>query len=410
MKRVLLIITTAYGKLPKSIYVLFFATIINLVGGFVMSFLALLLKSALGYSIDTVANYIIITGVSTTLAPIIGGYLGDRTNKKNTYVRATIAGCAFLFVCGFLTESYISLIPILMIISSFFYSMANPILNAMIADICPDEVDQKRAFNLMYMGMSLGLAFGGIIGGRLMTNYLKWFFFIDGITTAISVILILLYVKDVKPSHSEVKVKSQMVDKSNPIKALLSRKTLVLFILFSLFGYSLPSQLRFGLQEHVLTFFGKETAPEIMGNIVSVNALVIIFLSVFVNNISLKFKPIKNVIFGTLLTAIGFVMYAFIQNILILYYVSVIIWTVGQILTVTNSTVYIMQNTPINQRARFGAMVDLIRGTAIVLSPKLMSFFILNIGISMSWVAMSSLCVIGLAGLTLIMKHDKKFT
>lgn len=410
MKRTLNIIRNAYGDLPKSIYILFFASVINLVGGFVQSFLALLLKTSLGYSTAHIANYIIITGISTTLAPIIGGYLGDKKSKKLTYVISTILGCIFLFICGFLTNNHIHLVPILMIISSFFYSMASPILNAIIADICEDETDQKRTFNLMYMGMSLGLAIGGFIGGRLMTKYLKWFFFIDGITTAISIILVILYVKDIKFKSSKKTKKSQKADLSNPIKAIFKRPLLLAFIFFSLFGYALPSQIRFGLQEHVYFYFGKSLAPTIMGNIVSFNAIIIILFSIAVNNYSIKRKATTNVIIGTILTAIGFVMYAFIGKILILYYLSVFIWTIGQILTVTNSTVFIMQNTPINQRARFSAIIDLIRGTAVVLSPKLMSFFIYHLGIDKSWIAMSFLCIIGIVGLLFVRRKENRST
>ncbi len=72
-----------------------------------------------------------------------------------------------------------------------------------------------------------------------------------------------------------------------------------------------------------------EQGAFIFGTITSVNAFVVIFATPILTTVSEKLKDLNKIVVGVFLMTIGFGMYIFIQGIMSLYYVSIIIFTLG---------------------------------------------------------------------------------
>lgn len=405
-------IKDSYGGLPRSIYVLFIARIINRIGGFVYAFLTIYMRTKLGMSEGDIGYFIMLQGTLSMASPFIGGYIADKKGRKLIYVLAPSVSALLFMACGFITDTNPHLVPPLIIVASMLNNLVGPINSAMVADITQTPEERRKAYSLLYLGINLGVAIGPIIGGFLLANYTKWFFFGDGITTFISVILVALFVKETMLSHEEMKEfdGNEKMETGSTLRVLLKKPVLLSFTIFSMISAIVYAQSSFGFSLHLADAFGETQGPKYLGILMSFNAIVVIFFTMFITEFLKNRKEINNIAIASLLNAIGFGMLAFISNELPLYFVSVLIWTWGEIIMVTNNSVFIMSHTPVNYRGRFNALISFITGVGFVISPKLMSYLIENYGYSVSWIAVGGVAIIATIGFIITGKVDRKKT
>jgi MFS family permease len=143
-----------YRGLPKGIYVLFVAQIINAVGNLIYPFLTFFLTQRLGYGSATAGMFILFLSVAYVPGSLIGGKLADVIGRKKVLVGTQgMAALAFV-LCAFLGNSPI--VPWLLIVSHFFFGAANPTHEAITADMTSGE-QRQSAFSLLYFIHSLWL-------------------------------------------------------------------------------------------------------------------------------------------------------------------------------------------------------------------------------------------------------------
>lgn len=400
----------AYGDLHRSIYILFLSTVINRMGGFVHAFLAMLLATKLQYSTGQIADFVLLTGLISMVAPLLGAHLADRYQRKTTYILGSMtAGCIYL-LAGFVSSSHLEVIPYLLMAAAFFFAIGEPVRSAMVADICEDEDTRRRSYSLIYLGINIGVAIGPLIGGRLLANHLDIFFYSGGFSTLIALALVLLFVEETMPSAEKQRLKTgqEQAASGTTLKLLWQRKLLLAFILVSTLGNLIYAQYGFGLQLKLTGAFGQVRAPILFGDLTAFNAILVVSLTVFLTRITQGLRITTNLSIAALLTALGFGMYALFEQSIPLYYLSVLVWTLGEILNVTNMNVFIMHHTPINYRARFGAIFQLMGGFAFMLSPKIMQWLMQYYTMDTGWWMFGFLGLLGTLGMLFIRKGEKQ--
>ena len=375
-----------YTKLPKSIYILFFARMVNSMGAFVYPFLTIYLTKTL--SIDEgEAGYLVMLAVAAH-APglLVGGRLADWLGRKKILILFQGLAAICLIPCAFLNNPF--LIPKLLILSAFFHGAAQPASTAMTTDLT-NPGNRKAAFSLLYLGGNIGFAVGPLIAGFLYNNYLMWIFLGDAATTFASLTLVYLFVKETLPSKEEIEEsfklenKYERAEKGNLWQVLWKRPRLLLFTLISLIYSFVYSQMSFSIPIQVVELFG-DKGPKIFGVIMTTNALVVSCLTIIIISLTRKIKPVLNVTFAGLLYAVGFGMIFFITGLPWLL-LSTVIWSIGEILVTTNTNVYIANNTPMSHRGRFNAVIPVIMGAGFALGPLISGDYIREYGIKNVW-------------------------
>ena len=375
-----------YSGLPRSIYVLFFARIINSLGAFVYPFLTLFLTDKLGMGEKETGLYFMIAAVVSVPGSFIGGFLSDRIGRKKIIVFFQSLAALMFIPCAFLEHSL--LIPKLIILANFFGGAAQPAYSAMLADITNEE-NRKSAFSLLYLGINVGFAVGPLIAGFLYNKYIEWIFLGDAITTILSLILITVFVEESIPSSDKVKQSydidsHEKAEEGSFISVLFRRPALLAFavvstiysFVFAQHGYSIPLQIK--------EIFGVEIGSKMFGTLMTTNAVVVLVMTLFVTDLTKKIKPILNIAMAGIMCAIGFGMLYF-ANKYIVFFVSTIIWTIGEILQATNSGVYIANHTPMSHRGRFNSILPIISGTGWAVAPYIMGGVIENHGVRTVW-------------------------
>lgn len=403
-------VKTNYGGLPRSIYILFFAKIINRLGGFVYAFLALYMKTKLGMNEGDIANYILINGAVSMMSPFIGGYVADKKGRKAIFVSVQFMGSMFFIACGFYTKTRPEIIPVLLIMASVLYNMVDPISNAMVADITEDQDQRRRSYSLLYLGINIGVAVGPLLGGFLLANYVQWFFFGDAITTIISVILVALFVNETMLTSEEMEKVEGGEKMESGVTALIfiKKPVLLMYTIFAILSSAVYAQMGFGLSLHMDHVFGGDYGAAYYGMLISFNAVVVLVFTIALTELLKRFRPVYNVAIASLLNTIGFGMIAFIGSRLPLFFMSVFIWTVAEIVMVTNSNVFIMAHTPVNYRGRFSAVIGFLMGVGFVVSPRIMSSMMVNYSYETAWKGIGIISFVAFLGFMVTGYVDKK--
>ncbi|MBS4537034.1 MFS transporter [Clostridium sp. D2Q-11] len=383
-----------YKGLPVSIYVIFFAAIVNNMGNFVGPFLTMFLTYRVGINVGMVGIIVACNAGLGMLGAMIGGKLIDQIGRKKILIIfRTLAGIGY-GTCAFV-ESPLIITSILMF-SSFFGGFSQPVYGTIITDITDGE-ERKSAFSLHYMAINIGYSVGPLLAGFLYKNYLMWLFLGDALTTFLSIALVAIFVPETLPDKDEI-MESQSktyekAEEGNLLSILIKRPTLLMFSFIIVIYFIVFSQFNFGLSLQIGDVFGDNGAT-LFGVLMTVNAVMCSIFTVVVNSATKDFKSSFNIAVGGILYMIGFGMIAFINSFW-LFVVSTIIWTIGEILVATNTSVYIANHTPITHRGRFNAVFPIIRKLGFIIGPMMAGAYVKYSGIKSLWILIGALSLVG---------------
>jgi MFS family permease len=127
-----------------------------------------------------------------------------------------------------------------------------------------------------------------------------------------------------------------------------------------------------------------DQGPTYYGFLMSVNAITVIVLTIFIISLTKRFKPLVNIIFSGIFYMVGFGMIWVIHSFW-LYAISTALWTIGEILNMTNFGVYIANNSPKNFRARFNAVSSLSFSLGSTLGSSVMGAYVDYAGLDAVW-------------------------
>ena len=219
-----------YKNLPRSVYVIFFASIINNLGNFVVPFLTMFLTYSIGMNVGVVGLIVAINSFVGLIASAHGGKLIDVVGRKKIFIIFRTTSAIAIALCAFTKNPII--LTTLLILSNFLSGYSLPVYSTIITDITEGE-QRKTAFSLQYMALNIGFSVGPLLAAFLYNNYLTWLFLGDAITTFISVILVAVYIPETMPTKEEVsRLKVNKLEKTEEgtlIEALFKRPTLLLF-------------------------------------------------------------------------------------------------------------------------------------------------------------------------------------
>ncbi|WP_170311546.1 MDR family MFS transporter [Vallitalea okinawensis] len=392
-----------YRGLPKEIYILTIQRFINSVGGFVHPLLVMFLTKRIGLDTEVAGFFMLIATFASLPGSIISGFLVDRYSRKRILLSSRAISATIFMICGFLGNSI--WVAYLIILSNFFWSFSKPATSAMTADLTTPQ-NRKQSYSLLYLGMNLGLAFGFMLAGYLFENYTRWLFWGDGITSYLSLLLVIFFIKDTKPSQDDIQEinasyrQSEKEEKGNSFRALCNRPYVVAFIIINAMIWFVYQQHSFIMPLHL-----EELSPEkgslLFGHIMTINTIIVLIFTPILLQLTSRNKPIVNIGISVIAYIIGFGMLAF-SSTLWPFFISVIIWTSGEIIGMVNTGVYVSNHTPVNHRGRFIAFKDVLQSGGRSLGPWIMGSYLTGRHYSQGW-ALTALVGLVILGLVIIL-------
>lgn len=350
-----------YAGLRRELYVLFWGKAATNMGAMIWPMLTLILSNKLGLEAKEIAAITISLGVIQFPVNLIGGKLADHCNKRNLIICCDLVTvvCYLLAACFPVSMHQI----FLFFTASLFQTVENPSYDALVADLSSSK-DRERAYSLIYLGLNLGLILAPTIGGMLFENHLNLAFVIDGLTTLSSTILIFLFIKDITPDKSnKSSVYEEAKEKNSTWSILWNQKIILLFFLawaiynfiYAQFNFLIPLNLEELYDARGAVYFGFLT---------SLNGLVVIIGTPLLTKYTKNLPDTSKLIAGTSLVTLGLSMYAFIQGLIPMYYVSMVLFTIGEILSTLGTYPYMTRRVPASHRGRISSVANIFIGAA----------------------------------------------
>ncbi len=392
-----------YQGLKKEVYILCFGRFVTAMGSLIWPMLTLILKSKLNFDAEQVALWFLLFGILQLPFGLIGGKLTDKYNKRNLILIFDLISVALYIVTAILPLSTGSLC--IYFIGSLFQHMEWPAYDALIAELTSDH-DREKAYSLQYLASNLGIVFAPTLGGILFNNYLWLSFLIAGLAVFSSTILIFLFV----PKTIE-KVKNtntyEESEQGNLLDILKTRKILLLYvvigcissIIYAQFNYLLPIQMDEIFLDQGAVFFGMLT---------SINGAVVICFTPILTQLTLRWNDLKRIIAGVLLEIVGLCSYFFYQDGLVLYIISMVVFTLGEILNTLGSSPYISKRIPSSHRGRFTSINSIFTTMSSTLGNTIVGKIVVLYTFKEGWYVVAVFGSILMILLTIYQRMDKK--
>lgn len=403
-----------YRGLPRQVYVIFFATVVNGMGIFVYPFLTLFLTQRLGYTPVQAGLFLSVAALAYFPGSAIGGKLADTVGRRSVMVISQSLASLTFIACGFLGSS--PLVPALILLNLFFDGVTDPARSAMMKDVTTPE-NRQSAFGLNYLGHNLGYSVGPLFAGFLFKNATGWLFFGNAIAGFLAMALTVAFVGETIPVLEDAEgnsvageEKEARASRDRPsgedavegslLTALKAKKGLLVFALLVFWYGAAYQQTSFSLPLSTVAVFG-ESGAAVYGSLMSLNAVIVILLNAPILSLTRRFRVLSNVAFAGILYALGFAGYAFART-LPVFWICTLLWTVGEIVDAVNTWAYIANETPKSHRGRFDAVFGFITGAGRQASPAAGGKVIALFGLGALWLATSALTLLSAVGVRLL--------
>jgi MFS family permease len=340
-----------YRGLSKSVYVIFFARMINNMGAFIWPLLTLIFSRKMGYTPTQISTISVVIMLLYLPANIIGGKLADKFDRKKVIVIFSSISIVLFMSCSLLEPG--NLMTVFFVLTGLFSHLAGPSMEALIADSSkPNE--REKVYSLAYLGLNLGYIFGAAIGGLLVENHLSLAFLIDGTTTLISTVLIILFVKKQDVSQFDESQKNvyedHIGDKIGVWQLLKDRKSVLLQIFIFALGSFIYDQWSFVLPLYLGNLFD-EKGSAIYGFLGSFNGFLVILLTPIITLVFTKYKELSKVLIGMLLYSASYLVIKGNPAVGI-FFVMMTLFTIGEIVNTVGASPYISRRIPASHRGR----------------------------------------------------------
>jgi len=395
---------TTYSGLPKEIYILFWARIINCMGSFILPLLTLILTQKLGLSKTETGNFSALLTLTQAPSLLLGGKLVDAIGRKKILITCQVLGSVSYLLCG-IVNNHTAMIVFIVIASNLFVA-ASPAYQAMVADLTAPE-NRKASFSLLYLGINIGMTISPLLGGLLFQDHLSLLFILDAATTLASSFLIAVFIKETKNGRQKhTATGGAPADNASVFHVLKAMPILLLFIVFmsiydftyTQWNFMLPLQFGDLYNVNGARFFSILTA---------LNSLIVIMFTPLLTHLTMKFRSLVVISGGGVLFFLSFVIFGLAKS-LPLFLAAGAIFTFGEIVVTIHSGTFIADHSPSAHLGRINSISMFMQGTARALSPLVMGYVLSMTSYFIAWSSIAAFMLIGATSILLLNKKSQK--
>ncbi|MEU1481681.1 MFS transporter [Streptomyces sp. NPDC005760] len=380
--------------LPREFWWLWTSTLVNRLGAFVATFMALYLTLDRGYSASYAGLVASLHGLGGVVSSIGAGVMTDRLGRRPTLLVAQSATAASVALLGFMHH------PVAIAAVAFLVGMASnasrPAVQAMMADIVRPE-DRVRAFSLNYWAINLGFAVSAMGAGFIAEYSYLAGFLIEAAMTAVCAVVVFLKLPESRPAAPQDTktpddVRLGTVLRDGRFMSVVGLSFLVA-VVFQQGSIGLPV----AMGEAGFT-------PADYGLAIALNGVLIVALQIPVTRFIQDRDPQRLLVVSSLLAGYGFGLTAFAGSVG-LFALTVCVWTLGEMINAPTQTGLVVRLSPTHGRGRYQGMYTLSWSVAALVAPLMSGFVIDRFGAEWLWGLCAVVGTVAAVGYAALMRH-----
>jgi len=387
--------------LPRAFWYLWLGTLISRLGGFVFTFLAIYLTEQQGFSVEAAGLVVSLYGAGSLCAGPLGGMLADRIGRRATLFGGLFCASVALLHLGF-ARGFLR-IAIGTLLLGCATDVGRPAAQAAVADLVPPE-ERTRAYGLLYWAINLGFAGAAMLAGLLAHLNFLLLFIGDAVGTFCFGCIVFLRLPETRPvaRNREPGVPAAGGTAATLLRLLTPYRdrifislVLIHFTVAWVFCQSIVS-LPLDMSRHGIPIAR-------FGQLIAINGILIVLLQPLAVRIVTRIARGRVLALGSLLNGCGFGLCA-ISHSQAFYVLSIVIWTIGEILLAPVIPTLVADLAPRELRGSYQGGFQLCWGAGALLGPAFGGLIMGRLGANALWL----LCfVIGVASAWLHLLHAR---
>lgn len=353
------------GRYKLGIWIISLASLVAAAGfSITIPFLSLYLFQDRGLPMTIVGIIMMVAGLCSAIAHVVGGELSDRIGRRQVILLAL--GVRVLMYSGMAFLIWISA-PVWSIVVCYFIGQAvgmmeRPASSAIVTDLAPKK-RLTETYGLLRVGINLGWAAGPAIGGYLATFLAySWLFGVASLLTTLAFLLILFFLKE---SHAKTKEGLG----THSLKSVVKDRAFLTLTIISFLAFLLMGQMMSTLSIFTVDFMGLSTAQ--YGLLLTTNGLIVVL---FQYPVAYKLGKAVNksrvLVIGSLLYAFGYLIFGWAEG-FVLTIIAMVVITIGEIIHAPISLAIVGELAPAKYSGRYMGVFGLTQILGIAIGPLL---------------------------------------
>jgi MFS family permease len=364
---------------PRAYWYVWWGTLINRLGGFVVPLLTIYITTIRRQSVVDAGTVVAVFGAGNVLASIIGGQMSDRLGRRVTMLVSMFGGAAAMAGLGLARD--LTEITAMTFVVGFLSELYRPAVLAFVSDVVPQS-HRVHAFGLLYWATNLGFACAAAIGGIVADLDFRILFVADAITMAIYGVIVAVAVPETRPA-------AVIREKVVHVRPWRDRE-FVIFVWINLMLVLLPMQLGSTLPIHMAS---QGFSSSTYGLVMAMNGLMIIVVQPMMLSWTARHDAQRILIAAALLYGVGLVAHG-LAPIALAHAAAVVIWSMGEILESPTRSAVVAAMAPASARGRYQGMFVMTWGVGQMVGPKVGTYIWQDAGPAVLWASCAGLAAL----------------
>jgi MFS family permease len=381
--------------LPRDLWVLSAATLINRLGMMAIPFLVLYLTRELGFSPALAGLALGVYGAGSIIAAPVAGRLCDRIGGL-PIIRGSLIGSAVILLVLPFARTYPTILA-LVLAWALLSEGGRPATLTLVADLVPTE-QRKPAFALIRLAINLGMSVGPAAGGFIAAFSFRSIFVVNAVASLIAGAFLILVPLRAGAHHRTADVAAEDGDLPVSRGALFADRRLMIFL-----GATFLVSAVFFQHEGALPLFlvqDLHLSTAFYGSLFTINTLMIVFMEVPLNAATAHWPHKWGLSLGALLFAAGSGLFGFAAG-PIMIVLGIVVWTFGEMMLFPQASAYIADIAPPHRRGAYMGAYSMAFSIAFAIGPWAGTAVFARFGAAILW---SSVFLVGLAAAAIMLQ------
>lgn len=359
-------------RLPRRVWVIAAATLVNRLGTMALPFLTLYLTSAKSWPVSRAALILGLFGGAALVMGPVGGKLADRFGPV-TMAKLTLVGtglCIFFFP---LARSVVEVAAMTVLWAACYASFRPANLTALVECVTPEQ--RKPAIALLRAAANLGMSVGPAAGGFIAARSYIWLWRVDGLSCLLASVVLWRWLGVDSPRPAP------------PAEAVPSgggwTDPRLLWFLAALLPVNM---VFFQLQSSLPLFLVRDLGarPDFYGLLFTVNTLLIVAVEIPLNQATAHWPFRRTLALGALLIGVGFGAHALASREwhIVLF---TVVWTFGEMILMPCTSAYVAAVAPEGRRGEYLGLQGMGLNLAFMLGPWIGALALERLGARTLW-------------------------